>query len=88
MNSATTLICPDGSSSLSEEFPIVILGHYPEGDGEHYMYEALGYDWSILQTIIDNATQITWENPEKSMNMNINTDDMDQLINSEGRSVY
>jgi hypothetical protein len=35
MNSATTLISPDGSSSMSEEFPSVILGHYPEGDGEY-----------------------------------------------------
>jgi hypothetical protein len=37
------------------------------------MYVAIGYDRRILQTIIDNSTQITWENPEKSMNMNKNT---------------
>ncbi|KAH3889658.1 hypothetical protein DPMN_013719 [Dreissena polymorpha] len=41
-NSATTLISPDGSSCLSSRYPLIILGHCPEGADEHYV--ALGYN--------------------------------------------
>lgn len=46
MNSATTLISPSGSSVLSNDIPVIILGHYPEGAGEHYV--ALGYEQETL----------------------------------------
>lgn len=58
-NRATTLISPDGGSCLSNNIPLIILGHYPEGAGEHYV--ALGYNRNMLETIIDRSTQITWE---------------------------
>lgn len=59
INSATTLISPDGGSILSNHIPLLIVGHYPEGAGEHYV--SLGYNRDMLESIIDRSPQITWE---------------------------
>lgn len=66
MNSATTLISPDGSSNVSNNVPLIVLGHYPEGAGEHYV--ALGADRDKLEIIIDRSTQITWDTRHSTLN--------------------
>ena len=75
-NSATTLISPDGSSCLSSRYPLIILGHYPEGAGEHYV--ALGYKRHVLERIVDTSAQVTWETdpPTSDDDLNVGGDDL------------
>ncbi|KAH3741700.1 hypothetical protein DPMN_048425 [Dreissena polymorpha] len=75
-NSATTLISPDGSSCLSSRYPLIILGHYPEGAGEHYV--ALGYKRHALERIVDKSAQVTWETdpPTSDDDLNVGGDDL------------
>lgn len=60
LNSHTTLISPDGSTNISDNIPIITLGHYPENAGEHYV--ALQNDKEMLNRIISCSSQITWDN--------------------------
>ncbi|KAH3838773.1 hypothetical protein DPMN_112188 [Dreissena polymorpha] len=75
-NSATILISPDGSSCLSSRYPLIILGHYPEGAGEHYV--ALGYNRHVLERIVDTSAQVTWETdpPTSDDDLNVGGDDL------------
>ncbi|KAH3870526.1 hypothetical protein DPMN_033715 [Dreissena polymorpha] len=75
-NSATTLINPDGNSCLSSRYPLIILGHYPEGAGEHNV--ALGYNRHVLERIVDTSAQVTWETdpPTSDDDLNVGGDDL------------
>ncbi|KAH3751646.1 hypothetical protein DPMN_186214 [Dreissena polymorpha] len=75
-NSATILISPDGSSCLSSSYPLIILGHYPEGAGEHCV--ALGYNRHVLERIVDTSAQVTWETdpPTSDDDLNVGGDDL------------
>ncbi|KAH3792192.1 hypothetical protein DPMN_145683 [Dreissena polymorpha] len=69
-NSATTLISPDGSSCLSSRYPLIILGHYPKGAGEHYI--ALCYNRHVLERIVDTSAQVTWETDPPTIDDDLN----------------
>ena len=62
----TTLIHPAGQNILSSDIPLIILGNFPEGIGEHYV--SLGYDHQRVRTIIKNSPQIYVESDYEDQN--------------------
>lgn len=59
INHATALISPDGSNIFRMDIPYLVLGHYPEGFGEHYV--SIAHDFGRLMSIIAEAPQIRLE---------------------------
>ena len=62
----TALIHPAGQNILSSDIPLIILGHFPEGIGEHHV--SLGYDHQSVRTIIKNSPQIYVESHYEDQN--------------------
>ena len=58
LNHGTTLIRPDGSSSVSDRLCSVVLGHFHEGNGDHYV--CLDANRDDIQDIVATSDQISW----------------------------
>ena len=58
LNHGTTLIRPDGSSSVSDSLCSVVLGHFHEGNGDHYV--CLDANRDDIQDIVATSDQISW----------------------------
>ncbi|CAC5385532.1 unnamed protein product [Mytilus coruscus] len=58
LNHGTTLLRPDGSSIITRHLPIITIGHYPEGHGEHYL--SLTYNHNAVRRIAEDSSQIHW----------------------------
>ncbi|CAC5413295.1 unnamed protein product [Mytilus coruscus] len=49
---------PDGSNIITRHLPIITIGHYPEGHGEHYL--SLTYNHNAVRRIAEDSSQIHW----------------------------
>ncbi|CAC5391451.1 unnamed protein product [Mytilus coruscus] len=58
LNHGTTLLRPDGSNIITRHLPIITIGHYPEGHGEHYL--SLTYNHNAVRRIAEDSSQIHW----------------------------
>jgi len=53
-----TLVTPSGEPRFSEHLPTLLIGHYPENNGEHYV--SLEHDQELVRDVIQNSPQIMW----------------------------
>ncbi|CAC5358898.1 unnamed protein product [Mytilus coruscus] len=58
LNHGTTLVRPDGKNTITRHLLIITIGHYPEGQGEHYL--SLTYNHNALRRITEDSSQIHW----------------------------
>ncbi|XP_060607604.1 glycosyltransferase-like protein gnt13 [Ruditapes philippinarum] len=82
LNSRTTLIIPNGlpDGEVNENLPMIVLGHYPEGEGEHYV--ALSYDKKIVRNIIYESEQIYFVETNSDHDSNNDTDNLPSDIDT------
>ena len=53
-----TLVTPSGEPRFSEHLPTLLIGHYPENNGEHFV--SLEHDQELVRDVIQNSPQIVW----------------------------
>jgi len=51
-------VTPSGEPRFSEHLPTLLIGHYPENNGEHYA--SLEHDQELVRDVIQNSPQIMW----------------------------